>query len=168
MFNIEEATELALHNWYPKDHHLHFSPYHPLGKLVGEWGELLDDYMKYLYKPDYEFEPLNELGDVWYYLRILAYQKEDFDLYEINILSRSHQPQSIEYLICRAIREASDGFMGFEESGIYYSMVLNVSYSVLLELLTRFDLTLNQLTLSNWEKLKPGSERGKQWMDASK
>jgi hypothetical protein len=64
-FNLDEAIQKSLLTWYPENHPLRLNPHHPLGKLLGEWGELLDDYMKSLYKPGYEFEPENELGDIW-------------------------------------------------------------------------------------------------------
>jgi hypothetical protein len=44
-FNFDKAIEKALLTWYPEDHKLHFDPHHPLGKLLGEWGEFLDCYM---------------------------------------------------------------------------------------------------------------------------
>ena len=69
---FNDQVQISLRTWYPVDHELHFNPHHPLGKLLGEWGELLDDYMKSLYKPGYVFEPVDELGDIWYYLRILC------------------------------------------------------------------------------------------------
>lgn len=160
-FNFDEAVELALRTWYPKDHDLHMNPHHPLGKLEGEWGELMEDQMKLHYKPNYESETEKELGDIWYYIRILAYQEN----HKLTIVSLENF-KTIEYLISGATKDISQAFMDLEDYGFYNGSVLDISYSTLLEIAGRFDLTLDQLTASNWQKLKPGSERGDQWAKA--
>jgi hypothetical protein len=53
---FDEAIEVALRTWYPEGHILRHNLHHPLGKLLGEWGELLDDYMKSIYKPAYDLD----------------------------------------------------------------------------------------------------------------
>ena len=104
---MNNAIELALKTWYPKDHPLHNDLRHPLIKLAGECGELLDLYGKHEYKPNFDwmnckhcdygdashsrknnycpipiansspakYTPivLDELGDIWYYIRITSY-----------------------------------------------------------------------------------------------
>lgn len=161
---MEKAIEIALRTWYPKDHPLHFRAHHPLGKLVGEWGELIDDYMKLLYKPNYKPDFANELGDIWYYIRVLCYQRNyqpvQFDIYnsEYDLLP--------DELIAMAIQEVSAAFLSLARHGYYSLFALDVSYTILLELLDRQHLTLDELTELNWQKLQPGSERGEQWMKA--
>jgi hypothetical protein len=157
-FDFDEATEIALRTWYPKDHPLHFNPHHPLGKLLGEWGELLDDYMKSLYKPGYVFEPEDELGDIWYYVRILCYQKE----YKPNgiVFFRSYD---IDQMIADAMGSL---IIAFKKNDSYSDIVLNASYTALEIITSECSLTLDDLTQSNWQKLKPGSERGEEWMKA--
>jgi len=156
------SIEIALRTWYPKDHPLHLNPHHPLGKLLGEWGELLDDYMKSLYKPGYVFEPEDELGDIWYYVRILAYQKN------VKLQTGEYQDNSIplDQLIAVVINEISLAFFavcrGIEPNNTF----LNISYGLIQRICQCNNLTLDQLTASNWQKLKPGSERGEQWMKA--
>lgn len=169
MFDFNEAIELALRTWYPKDHELHSNPHHPLGKLLGEWGELLDDYMKSVYKPGYKFEPLDELGDIWYYLRILCYQNNSYyPRYSSSFISSS----SIDSLVALATSETSISFMDLLEGNnrryykIFYNILLDTNYSVLIKICELQDITLEQLTVSNWEKLKPGSQRGGEWMKA--
>lgn len=162
MFDFNEATELALKTWYPKDHELHFNPHHPLGKLLGEWGELLDDYMKSLYKPGYEFEPLDELGDIWYYLRILCYQKGNYELIKFAMTGEADNSA----LIAITMYECSLAIINYYQGISYSAFMLDVCYTVMLKICKRYDITLEQLTASNWEKLKPGSERGNQWMKA--
>jgi hypothetical protein len=160
MSDFNEAVEMALRTWYPKDHPLHLNPHHPLGKLLGEWGELLDDYMKSLYKPCYKFKPLNELGDIWYYLRILCYQGGSYYPKPYFISSNS-----IDYLIAFAMNETSMSFLNSEDNKGFF-VPLDTNYSVLVRICELQNITLQQLTDSNWEKLKPGSERGEQWMQA--
>jgi hypothetical protein len=165
---MNEAIELALCSWYPKDHLLHYDLHHPLGKLVGEWGELLDDYMKHLYKPGYEFKPLDELIDIWYYVRILSYQNGA--LLETAPIAGAG---NVEYQIACAINETSEEFKKIVRTrnpnkGQHIpesiGLTLNSNYSILGYLCSSFDLTITQLTEASWEKLKPGSERGKEWM----
>jgi hypothetical protein len=160
MFDFNEAVELALKTWYSKDHELHFNPHHPLGKLLGEWGELLDDYMKSIYKPGYEFEPLDELGDIWYYLRILCYQKSNYEPVEFTVTGKSDK------LIAVAMHECSLILINYHQGISYSEFALDVCYTTMIEICRRYDITLEQLTASNWEKLKPGSKRGNQWMKA--
>jgi hypothetical protein len=162
------AIELALRTWYPKDHPLHNRAHHPLGKLVGEWGEALEDYMKMLYKPDYKYKFADELGDIWYYLRILCYQRDyqpvTFDIYNNNYYDGYDLlPDEI---IAMAIDEANRALLSLLRHNYYSLFALDVSYTCLLELLERKHLTLDELTKLNWQKLKPGSERGEQWMKA--
>lgn len=164
MTAFSEAVEKALLTWYPKGHELHMNPHHPLGKLLGEWGELLDDYMKSVYKPDYQFDPKDELGDIWYYVRILAYQ---FD-YIPTQLDTNVSNQGLEMLIAVVMNEVSIAFVAvckdIDIVGNY--QFIQLSYNLILEICRRYDFTLDDLTQSNWEKLKPGSVRGEQWMKA--
>jgi hypothetical protein len=160
--NFNEAVELSLRTWYPKDHPLHFNPHHPLGKLLGEWGELLDDYMKSLYKPGFKFDPQDEMGDIWYYIRILAYQKEVVPKYDKTLYSWLDG----DIIIVLVIQEVAVAFQTFRQTGDYSNYCLDAAYSGLIEIAKRYHLTIDDLTHSNWEKLKPGTERGEQWMKA--
>ena len=158
---MDKAIELALKTWYPPDHPLHLNPHHPLGKLLGEWGELLDDYMKLLYKPDYESNFIDELGDIWYYIRILAHQKK----YE----PKQHKipkDYTIDKLIAIAISETANIFNTLLDRGYVGNFCLDTNYSVLLKLLEIYGFTLDELTERNWQKLQPGSMRGEEWMKA--
>lgn len=154
-----EAIELALRTWRPKDHPLHLDFHHPLGKLVSEWGELLNDYMNSLYKPGYVFEPENELGDIWYYLRIFTYQNS----HELRD-SVSYNGIAIDQIIAQCIMTSNEWFCGLDMEPISY--MLNSTYSAIVQIAEQYNLTIDQLTTSNWRKLKPGSERGEEWMEA--
>ena len=159
---MKQAIEIALKTWYPKDDGLHFNPHHPLGKLLGEWGELLDDYMKSLYKPGYIFEPEDELGDIWYYLRILCYQ---INYTPVNLEISIEKTEELIALTIWKTARTFHFFMGnYTFGGAMSKDTLDWSYSALVAIARRYNLTLDDLTHSNWEKLKPGSERGGEWM----
>ena len=103
---------------------------------------------------------IDELGDIWYYIRILCYQ-------------RDYQPTSFlllnletDELIAMAIQEAANAFLSYKRFRTYSVFCIDTSYSVLLLLLRREGVNLDELTELNWEKLQPGSERGEQWMKA--
>lgn len=159
-----KAIELSLRTWYPKDHPLHLNPHHPLGKLLGEWGELLDDYMKHLYKPGREGDWFtSEAVDIWYYLRILCYQR-CYEPEQFNWVTPDNiRPDSI---IAHTIKELAAAFTAFISSNDYSVFALDVSYTALIILSELHNLTLDDLTALSWEKLKPGSERGEEWMKA--
>ena len=158
--NFDESIELSLRTWYPEDHPLHFNPHHPLGKLIGELGELLDDYMKSLYKPGYEFEPLDELGDIWYYLRILAYQNK----YKLTARGNLSDIDT-EYIIVDCLSELAVWFTR-QDAYTFKLFLMNKTFASIIEIGKRYNITIDQLTESNWQKLKPGSERGDEWAKA--
>lgn len=164
---FDKAIEIALRTWYPKNHNLHFNPHHPLGKLLGEWGELLDDYMKSIYKPGYEFEPLDELGDIWYYLRILSYQQnyEPVEFTNMSFLT-DVSCYDTDGIIVFTMKEISRAFIDLKDTFNYSVFALDVCYCALLYICNKYDITIQQLTESNWEKLKPGSVRGNEWQRA--
>lgn len=163
MFDFDEAIKLALKTWYPEGHSLYLNPHHPLGKLAGEWGELYDDYYKFLYKPGYKFEPLGsgELGDIWYYLRILCHQSK-------------HVPQQItlplyqdlDSLIEDTAHEVFGASKLFRKYKSYPTFCLDLSFATIARICIDCDFTITDLTEANWEKLKPGSERGNEWETA--
>lgn len=169
-----EAIDKALLTWYPKEHDLHFNPHHPLGKLCGEWGELSDDYMKSLYKPGYTLQPIDELGDILYYIRVLSYQFEArprkidkivFPELDIEVVFST---DSTEVVISAMIYYASSQFLfltkkEYTSTGIVF---ISAQYSALKEIGNRYNLSLDQIITFNWQKLKPGSERGEQWAKA--
>lgn len=178
MFDFEKSVKIALRTWYPKDHKLHLNPHHPLGKLLGEWGELLDNYMKSVYKPSYVFEPLEELGDIWYYLRILCSLKklnilvklEKVTLPEIDFVLVFSEA-SVDTIIATMQYVCARGFL-FQQGDSQWldgvtDLFFNIHYSAIKEICNRQNITFQQLTDSNWEKLKPGSERGEQWARAT-
>jgi hypothetical protein len=136
----------------------------------------MEDQMKIKYKPNYEPETEKELGDIWYYIRMLCRQSGnvpakiesvifpelDFELiFELadtdTIIAATSYCVSQQFLI---MKDDNTWIKGVTK------LFFNVQYSALIEIANRHNLTLDQLTTSNWEKLKPGSERGDQWMKA--
>ena len=76
--SADEHQEAALRTWYPAGHLLHDDLLPSIIGVASEAGELLDELKKIMYKPGYHRNNndklIAELVDVWYYLRIVAYQ----------------------------------------------------------------------------------------------
>lgn len=164
----------ALETWYNEGHPLRNDPRHPLIKLAGESGEILDLFGKHEYKPGFdwmdckcgkpkdsifhtdssieiyhEYVPriLDELGDYWYYLRILAWQQnlilkpgEFWDLDMLNLLASlaSYSTQLLE------------GYLS--ALGIPQNYIL-ICYDILLGILFKLNCSIDGLTDLNYKKL---------------
>ena len=77
-FNIppDNYQMLALETWHGKDVPKNEQINHAMLQLAAEAGEVVKHWAKHLYKPDHEIDRdivLDELGDLWYYVRIIAY-----------------------------------------------------------------------------------------------
>lgn len=73
---------LALETWHNKDVPKNEQINHAMLQLAAESGEVVKLWAKHLYKPGHEVDRdkiIDELGDLWYYVRIIAY------LYDITI-----------------------------------------------------------------------------------
>jgi len=185
---MNEAIEYTLKTWYPKDHKLHFDPRHPAIKLTGEAGEILDLYGKHEYKPDFDwwqcktcrnislthqnpdhdcwqYEPLitDELGDWWYYWRILCYQDEYSALDVIDI----HQPYIRDILDCLIeLSHYSINVLSDYNSRIIISTVeLTNAFREFSNLIYTLDLSLDDITKLNYQKLNSDSTHHG-WKDA--
>lgn len=168
-----EPVDLALLTWYHPDHELYRDPLHPTIKLAGEVGELLDLYAKDKFKPGFSwwrckycrcgsvshsldthkcpdlrgvYTPLvlDELGDVWYYLRILAW------MYDIEFVNHCLEFKDSLYAIKRMYFHASFIINGSDE--IYSKAIQNI-YDCLVMLLALLDYNIEQLTELNYYKL---------------
>lgn len=169
-------TELSLLTWYKPDNPLYRNPEHPTIKLAGEIGELLDLYGKHKYKPGFDwmvckscknldpkhfnhrFVPLvlDELGDIYYYLRILAWmfgiQLKVSDKYSYG----SPVLDSIETMYKKAGKVLDNNY-SFD--------TLNVIYYHLVSILNSLNTTIEELTLLNYYKLN-SDETNHGWKDA--
>ena len=86
---MDKIQERALETWYEENHGLHFDFVPSTLGLVGEAGEFADLIKKLQFKPGAEIsmsDLSNELGDVLYYVAILAHQI-GFDLDAISRLN---------------------------------------------------------------------------------
>jgi NTP pyrophosphatase (non-canonical NTP hydrolase) len=109
---------------------------------------------------------LDELGDLWYYLRILAYQRniklKQFELIELGI-------DKIKNIFCALSRlnwQAGVMLHHLDKTNQFATNnFLNV-YEEFHWLLGSLDFTLDQVTESNWQKLKDGDNHG--WLTARK
>ncbi len=184
---MDRAIEFALRTWYEKDHPLHFDPLHPAIGLAGEAGELLDLYKKERFKSGvswwdcvcghkkhnktlcyadnalckciiYTPKILDELGDLWYYLRILAYQLE----LPISTSLLQSMPPAMDVILSQLNIATAKFLEGTiieirrEDKGAILNDVNYWFYMTLKEV----DCTLDQLTELNWQKLKYGDNHG--------
>ena len=78
----DNYQKLALETWHGKDVPINEQINHAMLQLAAESGEVVKHWAKHMYKPGHEISRdivLDELGDLWYYVRIIAY------LYDITI-----------------------------------------------------------------------------------
>lgn len=76
-FKPDIFQQRALKTWYPTDHELHGDATPSVLGIVGESGEIAEKLKKMLFKPGYQWpesDQLDELGDIFYYVVIRAYQ----------------------------------------------------------------------------------------------
>lgn len=177
----DKYQELALKTWYTPDNPLYLGPRHPLIKLAGEAGELLDLYGKHEYKPDFDwwdckichcskfahgesttkcnnnYTPfvLDELGDLYYYLRIVTWQQK------ISIEEWLQQKpfgqwaisKDLDYILARIASDASGMLVWqLEENQIDIHDLRSV-FDWFIALLSKLDCSLDHLTELNYKKL---------------
>lgn len=181
-FKPDHYQELALKTWYSPDDPRYLDPRHPLIKLAGEAGEILDLFGKHEYKPGFSWwdckicgqasydifhgqEPnshtytpkvLDELGDWFYYARIVTFQ-QGISIAEWIL------PSSKPYDTAAALSEINlrcakllNGYLVHGDIGPgYIRTAFNWFCSVLIEL----DCTIDHLTELNYAKLNsaPGA-----------
>jgi len=185
-FTPDDSQRLALLTWYSPDDPRYLDPRHPLIKLAGEAGEILDLYGKEEYKPgfswwdckkcemdkDYHtrfmcewgYTPLvlDELGDFWYYLRILTWQQGKTTQGVMNGYS-DYQKFYLENDLLRCLasmaRLATDLLSDYVDVGTFEGGHLQDCVFYFLTILSKLDCTLLRLTELNYQKLnsKPGA-----------
>ena len=170
----DRSVELSLRTWYKSDDPLYSDPLHPAIGLAGELGELYNLHKKKMFKPGFKYTrkmELDEWGDYWYYLRILCWQK-DFLPWVHNFLLIRLLRKEIKDDIISILHNLS----GHSHSILWHiiegeksdSIRLDItkSYHIMEIRLDQLGCSVDQLTELNWQKLKPGSERGDEWMKA--
>lgn len=175
-FEADSFQVAALKTWYAVDNPLHLDPRHPLIKLAGEAGEILDLYGKHEYKPGFDWwdcdhcrksrnghmdgakcyhdrdatytpKVLDELGDYWYYLRILAYQQG------VVLRPGNVWDEDILYLLCGLSSYSTGLLEGFVHHKEILKNFLQVCFDVLVGILCKLNCTLDHLTDLNYRKL---------------
>jgi hypothetical protein len=134
--------------------------------LAGECGELIDLHKKAKFKLGFELTremELDELGDIWYYLRIVAYQINcgfsDFapavvnqaSVNEIIISMYDFSGNMLDELLFTAGHRSQKRLT----NGLLYI------YENLIIRLTQLDCTLDELTELNWQKLSKREDMNK-------
>jgi len=146
----DKHQEFALRTWYPKDHPLHNDAMPALLGLVGEAGEITELVKKAAYKyeiPVSRDSMLEELGDYWWYLRIVAYirgvklrKMQDYDNGDL---------QTLCIKLC--YYSSVVGYFNIDNhSFINYCLTCPSS------ILAMFDCSLDELTEMNYQKLSGG------------
>lgn len=184
--SINSAVSKVLETWYDQDHPLHLDPLHPAIGLAGEAGELLDLYKKERFKDgvswwdcancggekdehygwqnnkllsEYTPKILDELGDWWYYFRILAYQKK-VDLSEWILEGKRSVPDDKSMILFSLNYQCARLLMICDNSGVIHPDILKIAFRWFQDILFILDCTLDQLTELNYDKLKDGDHHG--------
>lgn len=87
----DSYQKLALETWHNKDVPTNEQINHAMLQLTAEAGEVASLWAKHMYKPGYQVDRdkiINELGDLWYYVRIVAYL---FDITTDELTEFNHQ-----------------------------------------------------------------------------
>ena len=155
----DKYQEIALKTWYAKDDPRHNDKMPALLGLVGEAGEIAELVKKAKYKyeiPVSRDSMLEELGDYWWYLRVVAY------LYGITIHKNIYYNASLAgYTIEKICLELSIYSIKLcslkSDTDKYYieQAVLMCMYAIA-SILFLFDCTLDELTKMNYAKLSGG------------
>lgn len=180
-FQPDLSQQKALKTWYSKDDPLYLDPRHPLIKLVGEAGELLDLYGKEEYKPDFSwwnckhcgygdashslhtkkcydlrgtYTPLvlDELGDFSYYLRICMWQSR---MSFCSAIANGFYPyeSSIEKHLSELAYLASSQYRYWLQSGkVSKGRYYRMIYNFV-NILFKVDISLEKLIDLNYRKL---------------
>lgn len=191
----DKYQALALKTWYSPDDARYLDPRHPLIKLAGEAGELLDLYGKHEYKPgfdwwnckhcgygdashslDYKRCPvlskvedanilrgsytplvLDELGDWWYYLRIVTWQQgvsiEEW-IKELQTVEDESFNWDIFYCLSQMNQSSANVLMGYINfTSIAVNSYVWNGFVYFARLLPKLNTTLDHLTELNYAKL---------------
>ena len=165
----DRSVELSLRTWYKSDDPLYSDPLHPAIGLAGELGELYNLHKKKMFKPGFEYTremELDEWGDYWYYLRILCWQK-NFLPWAHNFPSRLLRKEiksDIISILHKLSGHSNSIIWHIIESKKSDQLDITKSYHIMKIRLDQLDCTIDRLTNLNWQKLKPGSKRGDEWM----
>ena len=154
---MDKYTELAMRTWYPVAHPLHSHKTPAMLGLIGEAGEVADLIKKFRYKygtPIDRTRVLEEVGDYWYYLRVVAYL-ESVSLDAVLFVANSNRPRlgkDLEVLAMHLCYESAKLAIDYEKGFNQITQCMEV----LLAILDVFSCTLEELTAVNYNKLAGG------------
>ena len=164
---MNRHIELALRTWYPKDDPLHWAKEPAFAGLFGEAGEVVDLIKKAKYKgkqPVSRDRFLEECGDFWYYLRIVAYQND----YNLAAAIDESANLALDFL------NENDLLRNAIDMGVRVAII--ISYDIcmiedvlgkLILMLNLFECTLDELTDLNYVKLAGGKHGWKEHKNAN-
>lgn len=179
------TIEKALESWYVEGHHLRLEPLHPLLGIAGEAGELLNLYKKNRFKPEFNWSDckecgqekddifhgeeqdshnyvpliLDELGDFWYYLRIVAWQ-QNIKIWDYNQL----EIDNVELCLSKLSKFSSALLDDYLEKGVVDRYDLKDIFNWFCYILNHLNCSLEELTELNYEKLNTVAQNG--WSSA--
>ncbi len=162
-------TEKALKTWYQPENPLYNNPEQPTIKLAGEIGELLDLYGKHTYKPRFDWMQcktcknldithfghnnvptvLDELGDIWYYLRILAW------MWDIDIQTEPEDEKD-NFELIKEMYSLANIILQNDWTMWKKSYIIEQLFFNFVDLLSNCGYTLDELTELNYIKLNSG------------
>lgn len=156
-FNPDAYQQDALATW----HGSLTDPRNAALKLFGETGEVVDDFGKAMFKPGYTLpreQAIEELGDAWYYWRILAVINRLPLAFLAVEPADAKRPQG--YVLSQMGQAAGNIFHRAEATGSLLPIdLLRWSYWFMV-LLAQMGLTLDEVHQFNVKKLAGGDNHG--------
>lgn len=102
---------------------------------------------------------LDELGDWWYYLRILAWQQK-IDLSEWTLPKKRFVPDDMFMILAHLNSFCAKLLLIYEDNENIEKLELATAFSWFQDVLFLLDFSLDQLTEQNYDKLKDGDNNG--------
>lgn len=101
---------------------------------------------------DCQYNPLvlDELGDWWYYWRILCYQ-DDYTVWDVTKMAMQKRPQLV--LLREMLRLSLNILDDYEDSGFINSDELSNAFRAMGDFLYTLEFSLDYLTKLNYKKL---------------
>ncbi len=166
----DQYQHMALETWQSNGKEADLE--HAVIKLVGEAGEIMDQWGKHRFKPGYECSRedfLDELGDWWYYARILLWLTDtptEFvksKIYKI-IPKYNHESKAVLEILFGLHANSSKILEYYFHYNIIETDALAEAVNYLSARLDQLNSNLDHLTYLNHEKLKEGHG----WIEKSK
>lgn len=135
--------------------------------MMGETGEIINLYRKRRFKPGYELKrevALDEIGDIWYYVRIWAYlnrdriELEDLDRHiKGNLFPKSEGEEKLLAALFNKVNDLVNDRL-YEHRRLWSPGELTVIIILIEGLLDEWDCSLDELTELNYQKLTKNAD----------